>query len=51
MTTKQAEQKLIDAGAVRERRENEHGETKTGWWLDGVFLGRDARTAAEGLGG
>ena len=29
---------LIAAGAVKERREDRHGDTKAGWWLDGVWL-------------
>lgn len=49
MTKEQAELKLIEAGAVKEKAQDRHGDTKTGWWLDGVFLGRDAKTAWEGL--
>lgn len=34
-----AERRLREMGAVRERREDRHGETKSGWWLDGIYLG------------
>ena len=51
MTTNEAEKRLIEAGAVREKREDVDGKTRSGWWLDGVFLGRDAKTAFEGLNG
>ncbi len=30
---------LEELGAVREKREDRFSDTKTGWWLDGVFLG------------
>ena len=26
---------LTEAGAVYERREDSHGITRTGWWMDG----------------
>ena len=45
------EQELTDAGAVREKREDRHGETRSGWWLDDVYLGRDSRTALESIRG
>jgi hypothetical protein len=32
------EQELRDRGAVLEKREDRHGETRSGWWLDGVWL-------------
>lgn len=30
---------LKAAGCVLEKREDRHGETRTGWWQDGVYLG------------
>ena len=42
---------LVEAGAVRQRAENRHGETLTGWWLDGVYLGKTATDAIEALRG
>jgi hypothetical protein len=38
---------LIDAGAVLEKREDRHGDTKTGWWLDGAWLSNDPREAVR----
>ena len=29
---------LIEIGATHEKKETEQGETKSGWWLDTVFL-------------
>ena len=51
MTTEQATSELNAAGAKLERREDRSGKTLAGWWLDGVYLGKDARTAAEGVRG
>lgn len=42
--------KLAEAGAVKEKREDRHGDTKSGWWLDGVYLGSDTRSAIEAIG-
>jgi len=38
MTTDEAVAILEDAGAEKERREDEHGKTRSGWWLGGVWL-------------
>ncbi len=46
-----ARQILIEAGATKERREDRHGETKSGWWLDGVFLGSSDAAAVEAIRG
>lgn len=40
---------LIEAGAVHGSFKDRHGDRHYGWWLDGVFLGRDDRTAAEAI--
>ena len=37
-TTTNATQTLIEMGAKNERREDSEGKTKSGWWLDGVWL-------------
>ena len=42
---------LIERGAKHERREDEWGDTKTGWWMDGVWLGVTERDAVERLRG
>lgn len=40
-TTKNAETtaELLEMGAELLKAEDRHGETKTGWWMDGVYLG------------
>jgi hypothetical protein len=30
---------LCDMGAVKERRQDRHGDDRSGWWLDDVWLG------------
>jgi len=42
---------LKAAGAVLERREDRHGDTRKGWWLDGVYLGENSRYALEAMRG
>lgn len=42
---------LKDAGAFREKREDRFGDTKTGWWVDGVFLAKDAVDAVRQMRG
>ncbi len=39
MTNAAAEKELRKMGAKLMTAENRFGDTKTGWWLDGVFLG------------
>ena len=45
-TKKQKEQAAIDnlreAGAVLEKKEDREGKTRSGWWIDDVYLGSDA---------
>lgn len=36
--TKNQIKELIEIGATHEKKETEQGETKSGWWLDTVFL-------------
>ena len=46
-----ARKELIELGAVREKAENWRGETLSGWWREGVYLGRTARESLEFLKG
>lgn len=46
-----AVRKLQAAGAKLEKREDNHGETRIGWWLDGVYLGSKAAEAMEAING
>lgn len=43
---------LMALGAVQEIREDAHGETRGGWWLDGVWLapGSECGAALEAIG-
>lgn len=47
----EAKQELVAAGAKLERKEDREGRTRSGWWLDDVFLGKTAREALSGLRG
>lgn len=38
MNKAQAERELREIGAELLKAEDRHGDTKTGWWLDGVWL-------------
>ncbi len=38
MTRQDAERELIEIGAKVEKKEDRHGQTKSGWWLDDVWL-------------
>lgn len=38
MTEAEAIKELIEAGATHEKKETERGETKSGWWMDIVWL-------------
>lgn len=42
---------LRDSGATLAKQEDRSGDTKSGWWLDGVYLGKDAKTAATSITG
>ena len=44
-------QELEKRGASREKREDRHGDTKTGWWLDGVYLGRTTEESIRAMNG
>lgn len=45
-------ERLIAAGAKLEKKEDRFGETRSGWWMDDVWLStkRDPQTAIESLG-
>ena len=42
---------LLETGATLEKREDRQGDTRTGWWLDGVFLGESVREALAAIRG
>jgi len=44
-------EKLFHAGATKEKREDQHGDTRIGWWQDTVFLGTDEAIALQALKG
>jgi hypothetical protein len=50
-SSKAAEQSLREAGAAYERREDRHGYTRSGWWLDEVYLGKSIREALAAIQG
>lgn len=41
MTKEQAITKLLEMGAENMKKENRFGETKSGWWIDNVYLGKN----------
>ncbi len=45
--TLEAVKALEDAGAKVEKREDAQGVTRSGWWLDGVFLAPASIDAAN----
>lgn len=60
MTTRTESRKLVDIvareqlaemGAKLEKREDQNGETKSGWWLDGVYLAKSAQDALRATRG
>lgn len=51
MTKEQAIAELIERGATNEKKEDQHGETKTGWWMDTVFLAKNPIDALAALKG
>jgi len=44
-------EELIEYGCDYSRREDRHGETKSGYWLDGVYLGKTTKQATEAIRG
>ena len=38
MTKSQAIEKLLAQGATHEKKEDQFGDTKAGWWMDTVYL-------------
>ena len=38
MTNTEATTRLLEMGATHERKEDHHGDTKDGWWMDTVWL-------------
>ena len=47
----QAIQKLLAAGAENLKKEDRFGDTKTGWWIDDVCLGKDPVEAVRVMEG
>ena len=53
MSKQDAINKLIEIGATHEKKEDSCGDTKSGWWMDTVWLApynspKDALQAIEG---
>ena len=46
-----AREQLVEMGAKLEKREDQHGETKSGWWLDGIYLAKTAQDALRAAKG
>ena len=44
-------QELLERGAEFCKRETRGGQTKAGWFLDGVFVGATTREALEAING
>jgi len=42
---------LIDRGAEFCKRQTRSGETRSGWFLDGVFIGKTTREALAAVNG
>lgn len=42
---------LVERGCVYEKREDQYGRKRSGYWMDGVYLGRNPRDAKEALDG
>jgi hypothetical protein len=38
MTKAQLIEKLLAKGAKHEKKEDQYGDTKSGWWMDTVYL-------------
>ena len=51
MSRKDAEAKLLEIGAEKLKAEDRWGDTRTGWWLDGVYLGKDPVVALNAVEG
>jgi len=53
MSKSEAVDRLIEMGATHEEKEDHFGDTKSGWWMDTVWLApysrpQDALQAIEG---
>jgi hypothetical protein len=40
-TKEEAIRELREMGAELSKQEDRYGETKTGWWLDGIWIDND----------
>ena len=52
MTKQDAIEKLIEMGVTHEKKEDQFGDTKSGWWMDTVWLApyRDPKGALDAIG-
>lgn len=48
---RQRAEELRERGAVLQCRENRHGETLSGWWIDDVWLGKTMEEALAAIKG
>ena len=46
-----AAEELIKRGAKLEKKEDTDGRTRSGWWMEDVFLSKDAGDALRALNG
>lgn len=44
-------EELLERGAEFTKRQTRSAETKSGWFLDGVFVGKTTREALEAING
>jgi len=44
-------QELLERGAEFILRENRHGDTFRGWWIDEIYLGKTTKNALENING
>lgn len=53
MSKRDAEAALLEKGAERLKAEDRFGETRVGWWLDGVWLAplNDPKAALAAING
>jgi hypothetical protein len=42
-------QELLERGAEFILREDRHGDTFRGWWIDEIYLGKTTRNALENI--
>jgi len=45
------QKEIEEAGAEYSKQEDQFGDTKSGWWMDGVYLGKTVKDAIESIQG